>query len=73
MQEWIGQHLTITVWLKPSSTVDEDGGFLLGVERALLEMWAPPLNDRDNPGRWRELRKIRRVMADKARTWRPAP
>jgi len=71
LQRWIGRHLTIAVWLKPPDAVDEDGRFLLGIERALLNLWTPPLNDKDNPAPWRELRKFRKVMADEARAWRP--
>lgn len=72
LQRWIGEHLTISTWLKPSDAGDQAGDFLLEIERALLKLWTPPLNERDNPGRWRELRKIRRIMAEEARAWRPA-
>jgi hypothetical protein len=70
LQEWIGRHLTIAVWLKPPDAIDENGGFLRQIECALLKLWTPPLNDSDNPMRWRELRRMRRVMADEARGWR---
>lgn len=73
LQAWIGRHLTVATWLKPSDVPDEDGELLVSVERALLKMWTPPLNWTDNPQKWHELRKRRRVMADEARAWRPPP
>ncbi len=67
LQRWIGEHLEISTWVKPA------GVRLLDVERGLLRLWTPPLNLTDNPGRWPELKKIRRVMADDARRWAGEP
>ncbi len=67
LQRWIGERPAIATWLKPPDETDHDGTYLLAIERALLRRWTPPLNDKDNPGKWREVRAIRKVMADDAR------
>lgn len=70
VQVWIAAHLSIATWVKPTEEPDPTGGLLLAVERKLLARWTPPMNERDNPTPWSDLRAIRKVMADDARAWR---
>lgn len=72
LQAWIERHLTLGVWEKPAAAVDLDGKLLAHVEKGVVGLWAPPLNDIHNPRKWKALRGVRAVMVDDARTWRPS-
>lgn len=67
LQAWIEANVTLGVWSKPAAAPDPDGRLLQHVERGLIALWAPPLNDANNPRKWPELRGLRAVMANDAR------
>lgn len=64
LTHWMGEHLRLAVWPKPSGVV------LVDVERALLVTWQPPLNLKDVHTPWSDhLSAARKVMAAEARGW----
>lgn len=65
LQEWMDRHLGIAVWTAPARMR------LVDIEKPLIVMWTPPLNDTHNPKRWQHLRDMRKVMATEAERWRP--
>lgn len=67
LQAWMEANVTVSVWETPVTAADPAGKLLEHVERGVIALWAPPLNDAHNPRKWRALRGIRSVMANDAR------
>lgn len=63
---WMHARLTLAVWPMPRNLPLSD---LEAVEVDVIHAWTPPVNIRDNPGRLRQLRVARAVMATEAKAW----
>lgn len=68
LQAWVEEHLRISAWPKPEAP-DPDGKLLERIEKGVIRLWAPPLNDIHNPRKWPALRPLRRLMATDAEAW----
>lgn len=68
LTEWMTARLGLAVWVTDGTRP------LADVERDVLRLLNPPINIAGVTHRWQSrLQAQRRVMADQARAWRPAP
>lgn len=66
LTRWMHEHLTLAVWPMPEHLPVSR---LEAIEVAVIQLWTPPLNIKDNPGRLRQLRVARAHLAIEAKAW----